>query len=131
MPQLGNFIRGGGIIAARAGRGEGSTIAALRIERPEDPKQLADAVVSLDGIAAVQIGATDLARTTVPTVEKGMRQQEGLFAGLLIIEALDEISLRGALGKMAKIAPEVIHGVTDPEVYQGIFALDARTASVD
>lgn len=132
MPQLGNFIRGGGIIAARAGRGEGSTIAPLRIERlPEDPKQLADAVVSLDGIAAVQIGATDLARTTVPTVEKGMRQQEGLFAGLLIIEALDEISLRGALGKMAKIAPEVIHGVTDPEVYQGIFALDARTASVD
>ena len=32
MPQLGNFIRGGGIIVARAGRGEGSTIAALRIE---------------------------------------------------------------------------------------------------
>jgi hypothetical protein len=85
----------------------------------------------LDGIAAVQIGATDLARTTVPTVEKGMRQQEGLFAGLFIIEALDEISLRGALGKMAEIAPEVIQGVTDHEVYQGIFALDARIANLD
>jgi hypothetical protein len=132
MPQLGNFIRGGGIIVARAGRGEGSTIAALRIEHlPEQPKRLADAVVSLDGIAAVQIGATDLARTTVPTVEKGMRQQEGLFAGLFIIEALDEISLRGALGKMAEIAPEVIQGVTDHEVYQGIFALDARIANLD
>ena len=99
MPQLGNFIRGGGIIVARAGRGEGSTIAALRIEHlPKQSKQLADAVVSLDGIAAVQIGATDLERTTVPTVEKGMRRQEGLFAGLFIIEALDQISLRGALG---------------------------------
>ena len=32
MPQLGNFIRGGGVMAARAGRGEGSTIVALRIE---------------------------------------------------------------------------------------------------
>ena len=29
MPQLGNFIRGGGVMAARSGRGEGSTIAAL------------------------------------------------------------------------------------------------------
>ena len=132
MPQLGNFIRGGGIITARAGRGEGSKIAALRIEHlPEQPKRLADAVVSLDGIAAVQIGATDLARTTVPTVEKGMRRQEGLFAGLVVIEALDDISLRGALGKMARIAPEVIQGGTDPEIYQGIFALDARTASLD
>ena len=132
MPQLGNFIRGGGIITARAGRGEGSTIAALRIEHlPKQSKQLADAVVSLDGIAAVQIGATDLERTTVPTVEKGMRRQEGLFAGLFIIEALDQISLRGALGRMAKIAPEVIQGVADPEIYQSIFALDARTASLD
>ena len=132
MPQLGNFILGGGIIVARGGRGEGSTIAALRIEHlPEQPKRLADAVVSLDGIAAVQIGATDLARTTVPTVEKGMRRQEGLFAGLFIVEALDDISLRGALGRMAKMVPEVIQGVTDPEVYQSIFALDARTASCD
>ena len=64
MPQLGNFIRGGGVMAARAGRGEGSTIAALRIEHlPEAPKRLADAIVALDGITMVQIGATDHART--------------------------------------------------------------------
>src|ERR1700710_2118382 len=76
MPQLGNFIRGGGVMAARAGRGEGSTIAALRLEQlPEAPQALADALVALDGIAAVQLGVTDQARTQVPTVEKGMRQQ--------------------------------------------------------
>src|ERR1043165_722445 len=91
MPQLGNFIRGGGVMMARAGRGEGATVAALRVERlPDQPKQLADALVALDGIAAVQIGATDEARTSVPTAEKGMRQQEGFFRGLLIIEALDD-----------------------------------------
>src|SRR5882672_1564164 len=73
MPQLGNFIRGGGVMTARAGRGEGSTIAALRLEQlPEQPRRLADALVALDGVAAVQIGATDQARTSVPTVEKGM-----------------------------------------------------------
>src|SRR6476660_3875764 len=39
MPQLGNFIRGGGIMAARAGRGEGSTIVALRLEQlAKDPQ---------------------------------------------------------------------------------------------
>src|SRR6195256_6278242 len=80
MPQLGNFVRGGGVMTARAGRGEGATIVALRIEQlPEQPQRLADAIAALDGIAAVQIGTTDHARTSVPTVEKGMRQDEGFF----------------------------------------------------
>ena len=130
MPQLGNFIRGGGVMAARAGKGEGATIVALRLERlPEQPQGLADAIVAFDGIAAVQIGATDHARTSVPTVEKGMRQNEGLFAGLLIIEALDEASLRSALRQLAETAPELSGGIGEPEIYQGIFALDARIAS--
>src|SRR3954470_18522789 len=56
MPQLGNFIRGGGVMTARAGRGEACIIAALRIEQmPDQPQTLADALVALDGIAAVQI----------------------------------------------------------------------------
>jgi hypothetical protein len=131
MPKLGNFVRGGGIVTARAGRGEGSTIVALRIERlPEAPARLADEIAALDGIAAVQIGVTDLARTSVPTVEKGMRRQEGIFAGLLLIEALDEKSLRSALRKAAEIAPDVLGDVSDPEIYQSIFALDARIAWV-
>ena len=129
MPQLGNFMRGGGVMIARAGRGEGAVIAALRIERlPDQSNRLAEALAALDGIAAVQIGATDEARTSVPTAEKGMRQQEGFFRGLLIIEALDEASLRSALGKTAELAPEVLSGVGDPEVYRAIFALDARIA---
>ena len=131
MPQLGNFIRGGGVMTARAGRGEGSIVAALRIEQlPESPQGLADALVALDGIAAVQVGATDQARTSVPTIEKGMRQQEGFFAGLLIIEALDEASLRGALRAAAAIAPQTIPA-GEPEIYRGIFALDARIADFE
>jgi hypothetical protein len=130
MPQLGNFVRGGGAMTARAGRGEGSTIAALRIDRlPQAPQQLADRIAALDGIAAVQIGTTDLARTSVPTIEKGMRKDEGVFAGLLVIEALDAPSLRGALRKAAEFAPDVVGEAGDPEIYQGIFALDARIAT--
>ena len=131
MPRLGNFIRGGGVMTARAGRGEGSTIAALRIERlPPQPQQFADALVALDGIAAVQIGTTDLARTSVPTVEKGMRKDEGIFAGLLIIDALDEAALRGALREAVQMVPD-IGGISEPEIYQGMFALDARIADKD
>ena len=131
MPRLGNFIRGGGVMTARAGRGEGSTIAALRIERlPEKPQAFADAIVALDGIAAVQIGTTDLARTSVPTVEKGMRKDEGIFAGLVIIEALDVAALRGALREAVQLAPD-IGGVSEPEIYQGMFALDARIADFE
>ncbi|MES2194844.1 MAG: hypothetical protein V4517_10530 [Pseudomonadota bacterium] len=131
MPQLGNFVRGGGAVTARAGRGEGSTIVALRLERlPESPQRLADDIAALDGVAAVQIGATDIARTSVPTVEKGMRKDEGVFAGLLLIEALDEPSLRAALRRAAEMVPDVLGDVGDPEIYQGIFALDKRIAWV-
>lgn len=132
MPQLGNFVRGGGKVTARAGRGEGATIVALRLERlPENPQRLADDIAALDGVAAVQIGATDIARTSVPTVEKGMRKDEGVFAGLLLIEALDQPSLRSALRKAAEMAPEALGDVGDPEIYQGIFALDRRIAGVE
>ncbi|MDP1865366.1 hypothetical protein [Bradyrhizobium sp.] len=132
MPQLGNFIRGGGKLTAWAGRGEGSTIVALRLERlPGNPQRLADDIAALDGVAAVQIGATDIARTSVQTVEKGMRKDEGVFAGLLLIEALDEASLRAAVCRAAVMAPEVLGDVGDPEIYQGIFALDKRIAWVE
>ena len=56
-----------------------------------------------------------------------MRKDEGIFAGLLIIEALDEAALRGALREATEMAPD-IGGAGEPEVYQGMFALDARIA---
>jgi hypothetical protein len=129
MPKLGNFMRGGGIMVAREGRGEGASIVALRIETlPNDPQNLAQAIVACDGVAAVQIGATDEARTSVPTNEKGMRKNEGFFAGLVLIEALDAASLQAALRKVVDIAPDVMAGASEPEVYQSMFALDARIA---
>jgi hypothetical protein len=129
MPVLGNFVRGGGVMAARAGRGEGSTVVALRLENlPEDTTRLAADIAALDGIAAAQIGITDHIRTSVQTVEKGMRKNEGIFAGLLIVEALDEVSLRHALRRIVDMAPGIVGDIDDAEVYQGVFALDARIA---
>ena len=131
MPKLGNFMRGGGVMIARAGRGEGATILALRIETlPGNPEKLAEALVACDGVAAVQIGATDEARTSVRTAEKGMRKNEGFFAGLLLIEALDVASLQAALQQAHAVAPDVLARASEPEVYQSMFALDARIADV-
>jgi hypothetical protein len=64
----------------------------------------------------------------VPTIEKGMRKDEGVFAGLLIIEALDEAALRHALRGVAEMASELTASIGDAEVYQAMFALDARIA---
>ena len=129
MPKLGNFVRGGGTVTSRAGRGEGAVVVPLRLERlPEQPQRLADDLAGMDGIAAVQIGTTDLARTSVKTIEKGMRQHDVVFAGILLIEAVDQISLRNAVRRAAEIAPGVLGNLADPEIYQGIFALDARIA---
>ncbi|MBR0751721.1 hypothetical protein JQ604_05965 [Bradyrhizobium jicamae] len=129
MPKLGNFIRGGGVMVARGGRGEGATVMALRVEKmPADPARLVQALVACDGVAAVQIGATDAARTSVQTTEKGMRKNEGFFEGLLIIEALDLASAQNALWKAEEIAPDVLRRASDPEIYLGMFALDARIA---
>ena len=79
----------------------------------------------------MQIGATDIARTSVPTVEKGMRKDEGVFAGLVIIEALDEAALRGALRQAAKWRRICSAASSEPEIYQGMFALDARIADFE
>ena len=67
----------------------------------------------------------------MPTVEKGIRKDEGIFAGLVIIEALDESSLRGALRRARQAAPDLLGGVHEPEIYQGMFALDARIADFE
>ena len=77
----------------------------------------------------MQIGATDEARTSVPTTEKGMRKKEGFFAGLLMIEALDEASLAGRLAAGgASLRPTSLAAASEPEIYQGMFTLDARIA---
>ena len=117
MPQLGNFVRGGGVVTARAGQGEGSTLVALRIEHlPESPKRLADDIAALDGIAAVQIGATDIARTSVPTVEKGMRQNEGFSPACC--RSRRSTRIRFATPRRAAEMRPAIGDPGHPEIYQ-------------
>ena len=126
MPQLGNFARGGGHVAALSGTGRGGFVAALRLDdaAAADAADVAAAATKLDRIAAVRVLATDHAQTSIQTREKGMRVGDRSFDGLLLIEGLDAPAVRAAIelaGTRLRIA-----GSGDATIYATIFALDRR-----
>jgi hypothetical protein len=121
MPQLRNFIRGGGLIVATSGSGQGGFVAAMPLNdlATVDGSSLVASLIKVDRISAVRVLATDLTRTSIKTREKGMRTDDRSFEGLLVIEGLDEPAIRTALGTLA--APP-----SDPTIYSTVFALDRR-----
>jgi hypothetical protein len=99
MPRLQNFARGGGRVVASAGIGQGGVLAVVTLDgRPEwDPATLTAELSRFDRIAAARVLLTDQAQTSIQTHEKGMRKNDESFAGLLLIEGLDETAVRNAL----------------------------------
>jgi hypothetical protein len=117
MPVLGNFARGGGKVAAEFGQGHGCVLAAIKLDRlPEyaDGDKLANIATS-DRIIAARLLETDIDRTCIATREKGMRAGDRIFAGLMLIEGLDERAVSTAVDH---------HGFAPPsELYAEIFSL--------
>ena len=99
MPRLQNFARGGGRVVASAGIGQGGVLAVLPLDtRPQwDPTALTSELSRVDRIVAARVLLTDQAQTSIQTREKGMRKNDETFAGLLLIEGLDEAAVRDAL----------------------------------
>lgn len=130
MPKLGNFVRGGGRIAASAGTGQGGIVAPLRLDAP--PSWAAAAVTAelarLDRIIAAHMLLTDVAQTSISTREKGMRGNDGSFAALLLIEGLDEAAVRDALHHLRRTLPIEDHGVIHAlPLYRLAFSLPKRS----
>jgi len=107
MPRLGNFARGGGRITASAGLGQGGMVAPLRLDAAPswDAAKVTTELACLDRIVAARVLLTDIARTSLPTSEKGMRANDGSFAALLLIEGMDEAALRAALHQARNLLP--------------------------
>jgi hypothetical protein len=126
MPQLRNFVRGGGQVAAACGTGRGGFVAPLRLDADQAAAAAgAPAVIAVhDRIAQVRVLATDTGRTAVQTTEKSMRTGDRSFAALLLVEALDAPAIRAAVDTDA---PDALR-VADATIYQTIFALDRRAA---
>lgn len=115
MPILGNFVRGGGKVIGEVGTGHGCIVAPIRIDsRPElSDRPKLESIVASDRIIAARLMATDFERTTIATREKDMRAGDGSFAGLLLIEGLDQ---------QAVLTAASCHH-PNPDIYTQIFEL--------
>jgi hypothetical protein len=102
MPILGNFVRGGGRVLARAGTGEGAFLAALRLDdlSPIAGPALVANIVTEDRIVAAELLETDQEQSAIQTREKRLREHDASFAGLLLVEGLDEPSLAASIGRL-------------------------------
>jgi hypothetical protein len=129
MPRLRNFARGGGRVLATAGIGQGGVTAAIRLDtKPEwEAAALCRELASMDHIASVKVMLTDLGRTSIATREKSLRSEDGTFAGILMIDGLDETSVRIALRRLPSLAPQ-LNGclIEELPLYAICFNLDRR-----
>lgn len=101
MPRLRNFVRGGGRVAASAGTGSGGVLATVALDTvPGDPDKIVAELAAMDRIVAARVLVTDEAQTSIQTREKGMRKDDRSFAALLLIEGLNEVSVRDALWQL-------------------------------
>ncbi|MGF6372322.1 hypothetical protein OKW40_005138 [Paraburkholderia sp. RAU6.4a] len=114
MPTLEQFRRGGGTILARGANsaGHGGHLAIARFEDalPEcliaqQGQAIVDALAKGDWVVNAQIMAVKNEATAIATQEKSMRRSsEGEFAGLLLVESLDNGSLDRAMMQASKAA---------------------------
>jgi hypothetical protein len=129
MPRLANFARGGGRIAASAGLGQGGIVAPLRLDAAPacDAAAFTAELAQLDRIIAARLLLTDVAKTSIPTSEKGMRRNDGSFAALVLIEGLDEAAVRNALHHARKSLTAGDHAAVDAlPLYRLAFSLPKR-----
>jgi hypothetical protein len=117
MPTLGNFVRGGGRVVARTGRGHGCVLAVIKPDlrlSGADPS-LVERIAASDRIVAARWLETDADLTNIVTRERRMRARDDSFACLVLIDGLDEASVT---------AGSEAHGLGSPvELYWHIFHL--------
>jgi hypothetical protein len=114
MPTLERFRRGGGSILAQGGNsnGHGGHIAIARFEDAlpdcltgQEGLALVDALAKGDWVVNAQVMSVKNEATAIATQEKSMRRSsEGEFAGLLLVESLDDGSLERAIMQASKAA---------------------------
>lgn len=102
MPILGNFVRGGGRVLARAGIGEGAFLAAVKLDdlAPIAGPALVANIVTEDRIVAAELLETDQQQSSIQTREKSLREHDMSVAGLLLVEGLDEASVAASIARL-------------------------------
>ena len=124
MPRLKNFVRGGGRVVASAGTGCGGLLAAIPLDAPPpEPEQVVARLTAMDRIVAAHLLVTDEAQTSIQTREKGMRKDDRSFTVLLLVEGLNESSIRNAIEQFRSREPAGADGTEHLPLYANIFSL--------
>jgi len=100
MPRLGRFRRGGGALGRACGTGSGGVLAVATLPAAAEARAAADllpGLVAMDRVCAARTLIVDADRTDVVTEEKTLRTGDDGFAGLLLIEGVDQGSVAAAL----------------------------------
>jgi len=128
MPRLQNFVRGGGRVIASAGVGQAGVLAVLRLdEKPDwDAAALTAELAGFDKITAARVLLTDQAQTSIKTNEKGLRKNDESYAGLLLIEGLDESAVRNALNHLRSTRKFEASAIDSLPLYRLFFSLPKR-----
>lgn len=131
MPKLGGFRRGGGTVVARAGNTAafGARLGVVRFAQAlpewcagEAAQSRLDAMAAVDRVSGVTLMQVAPEATGIATREKSMRKsEEGAFAGALLIESLDAMSMHAAI---AACEAQASVAAQDFEVYELMFAFD-------
>ena len=98
-PQLAGFRRGGGSLGRRCARAP-AVIAVAIVDGEAEIAALADrlpVLAAMDRICAARTLLVDAGRTGITTREKDLRNDDGQFGGLLLIEGLDSAAVAAAL----------------------------------
>lgn len=131
MPNLGNFVRGGGQIVENWGTGYGAALISVLVQSNANAVAIdsLEALSKQSGVIAIRLLQTDQDRTAVTTNERALRGGDQSFNNLLMIETLDKEAAIQAVKSLPPDLQRFMQQGAEPLAYQAyslVFHLDRR-----
>jgi hypothetical protein len=126
MPNLSNFLRGGGRLLACAGNGQGCVLAAIIVDEcfPPDISTIIADLACCDRVTTIRLVETDQAKTSIETREKRLRKDDRTFARLILIEGIDEGAVTVSIDRLASTAKSLVPDPGDVLLFKQVFSLN-------
>jgi hypothetical protein len=126
MPNLSNFMRGGGRLLACAGTGQGGVLAAITVDEcfPPDISTMIADLARCDRVTTIRLVETDQAKTSIETREKRLRKYDRTFARLILIEGIDEAAITVSVDRLASTAKSLVPNPGDVLLFKQVFSLN-------
>jgi len=122
MPNLANFVRGGGPVSLALGKGYGTALLVAEIDNDAAVSHLQKALTDLPGIIAIRILKTDLEKTSVASNERNLRSGDRSFKTLMLIDCLQNHPWRQTTGEAHREIPLLLKQ-GQPEIRASMYAL--------